>query len=486
VGKRQEPVRLPIRHIAETFREPVESVRVNVNVSVNVNVRCRHTRASLVLTAITVVTACQPRTSQPAAVARCTITSDAPQASISFAIPQNVLAGNAPVPRSSSERLVFGQLYQTLVGVDCTGTILPMLAQRWEASADRSVWRFRIREGARFWDGSLVTARDVAESWAIRSDSVLPIAGINVLGERELQVTLRGPISGAERFADQALAVARHVPGGWPLGTGSYRPAPGGDARSLEIVAIGATAGPSAIRFRTMGDARAALDAGVIALTTADPAAIDYARALRGYTVTPIGWNRTYVLGTHRMLLADSASAAVPAAAGTSLQEAVRAETRAAEAPFWWQKAECGPIAFLPPRTNLRNRNIVYPSSDAIARGIAERLVALAWPLARAPDWLRAQLGDYSALGPLAAVGVDQRTLLETLRGGRALAVVTSLPRPVRALCISTNDAAAAALLSGWRVSPLLDARDYLVQRGTLGRVLLDGSGNISFAPGAL
>src|SRR5688500_2151971 len=74
------------------FGNQYESVRVNLNVSVNVNVRCRHTRASLVLTAITLVPACQPRTSQPAAVDRCTITSDAPQASISFAIPQNVLA----------------------------------------------------------------------------------------------------------------------------------------------------------------------------------------------------------------------------------------------------------------------------------------------------------------------------------------------------------------------------------------------------------
>ena len=472
---------MPIPRIAETFREPVETVRVNV--SVNVNVRCRHTRASLVLTAITLLAACQARKPLPAAVEQCTVTSDAPQASISFAIPQNVVSGNAPAPRSNSERLVFRQLYQTLVEVDCTGAIVPMLAQRWEVSADRSVWRFHIREGVRFWDGSPVTARDVAESWAIRSDSVLPIAGINVLGERELQVTLRGPISGAERFADQSLAVARHVPGGWPLGTGSYRPEPGGDGRSLEIVAVGTTAGPSAIRFRTMVDARAALDAGVDAITTADPAAIDYARALRSYTVTPIGWNRTYVLGTHRMLPADSASAAAPAADVSALREAVRAETRAAETPFWWQKAECGPISFLPPRTNVRNRNIVYPSSDAVARGIAERLVALAWPVSRAPDWLRAQLGDYNALGPLAAVGVDQRTLLETLRSGRALAVVTALPRPARALCITTNDAATAALLSGWRVSPLLDARDYLVQRGTLGRVLVDGSGNISFGP---
>ena len=476
---------MPIRFIAETFRELAASVHVNLNVNVNVNVRYRCTITILVPGAIALVTACQPRTSLPAAVDQCTIANGAPQASISIAIPQNVVAGNAPAPRSNSERLVFGQLYQTLVGVDCTGAIVPELAQRWEPSADRSVWRFRIREAARFWDGSLVTARDVAESWAIRSDSVLPIAGINVLNERELQVTLRGPISGAERFADQSLAVARHVPGGWPLGSGSYRPEPGGDARSLAIVAVGETAGPSTIRFRTMGDARAALDAGVDAITTVDPAAIDYARALRSYTVTPIGWNRTYVLGTHGMLPADSASVAVPAAAAASLQEAVRAETRAAEAPFWWQKAECSSSSFLSPRTNVRNRNIVYPSSDAMARGIAERLVALAWPLARAPDWLRAQLGEYSALGPLAAVGVDQRTLLETLRSGRALAVVTALPRPARALCITTNDAATAALLSGWRVSPLLDARDYLVQRGTLGRVLVDGSGNISFGAAA-
>ena len=456
-----------------------------MNVIVNVSVRCRPNRASLVLTAITLLTACQPRTSGPAAADRCTVTSGAPEGSISFAIPQNVVAANAPVPRSNSERLVFGALYHTLVGVDCTGAIVPVLAQRWEASADRSIWRFWIREAASFWDGSPVTAREVAESWAIRSDSVLSIAGINVLGERELQVTLRGPISGVERFADPALAVARHVPGGWPLGTGNYRPDPANDPRSLAVVAVGATAGAAAIRFPTMSDPRAALDAGVDGMVTADQAAIDYARALRNYAVEPISWSRTYVLATHGVLPADSTRLTLPPPALATLQEAVRAETRAAEAPFWWHKTECGPTSFLPPRTNVRNRNVVYPSNDPVARGIAERLVALAWPVARAPDWLRTQFGDYSALGPLAAVGVDQRTLLETLRTGRALAVVTAMPRPARAFCNSTNDAVTAALLSGWRMSALLDARDYLVHRGTLGRVLVDGSGNISFGTAA-
>ena len=40
-------------------------------------------------------------------------------------------AQHAPVPRNDSERLVFRQLYATLLRIDCTGAVRAGLAERW-------------------------------------------------------------------------------------------------------------------------------------------------------------------------------------------------------------------------------------------------------------------------------------------------------------------------------------------------------------------
>ncbi|MEX2283767.1 MAG: ABC transporter substrate-binding protein [Gemmatimonadota bacterium] len=455
-------------------------------------------RAISTLLGAGLLTSCQastPRGPTPGATSQCIVTDGASEPIVTIGIAQRIDASNAPVPRTPSERLVFRQLYETLVSLDCNGAITPLIAENWEASEQGAVWRFRIREDVRYWDGSVVTARDIAESWAVRSDSVLPIAGITVLGERELRVTLQSAIPGVERFADPALAVARHMAGGWPLGTGKFRPEPGADPRMFRIVSVSPSAviplnrprpdsmtWPRAIVFRAIGnDARAALDARIDGVVTADPAPVEYSRALSYYNATPLGWTRTYVLGTRGAQRADSLSATPAAAEIAPVKEAIRADTRAAEPPFWWQRAECVPATFSPVRTDTRNRNVVYPVNDPIARGIAERLVALAWPAARAPAWLRVRLGDYSALGSPTAVGVDERTLLQTMRTGRALAVVIALPRPARSACINANDASSAALLGSWSVSPLLDAREYLIHRGAIGHIFVDGDGVIRF-----
>ena len=52
-------------------------------------------------------------------------------------------------------------LYETLVKRDASGRIGPSLAARWQVSADGRRFDFFLREGARFHDGSLVTAEDV-------------------------------------------------------------------------------------------------------------------------------------------------------------------------------------------------------------------------------------------------------------------------------------------------------------------------------------
>lgn len=54
------------------------------------------------------------------------------------------------------------QVLETLVGADDGGLPVPQLARAWTLSEDRLTWRFALREGARFHDGTPVTAGAVA------------------------------------------------------------------------------------------------------------------------------------------------------------------------------------------------------------------------------------------------------------------------------------------------------------------------------------
>ncbi|WP_438810818.1 ABC transporter substrate-binding protein [Sinisalibacter lacisalsi] len=56
-------------------------------------------------------------------------------------------------------------IYETLVGRDVDGKLLPRLATEWGISEeDDSVWVFKIREGVTFHDGTAMTAEDVVFS----------------------------------------------------------------------------------------------------------------------------------------------------------------------------------------------------------------------------------------------------------------------------------------------------------------------------------
>lgn len=55
-------------------------------------------------------------------------------------------------------------LHNYLTEIDSDGTLIPELAEAWEASDDARVWTFRIREGITFHSGKDMTPADVAAS----------------------------------------------------------------------------------------------------------------------------------------------------------------------------------------------------------------------------------------------------------------------------------------------------------------------------------
>ncbi len=92
------------------------------------------------------------------------------------------------------------QIAETLVDSDRDGRALPGLAESWAVSPDGLEWRFVLRPGVLFHDGSTLTAPHAA--WALRRAteapatlSLAPIAGIAAEGDRVVLIRLTQPFA---------------------------------------------------------------------------------------------------------------------------------------------------------------------------------------------------------------------------------------------------------------------------------------------------
>src|SRR3989442_8564958 len=260
------------------------------------------------LFAALVATACAPRVvpapaapapqaaPPPAPLSICDLSGDsiAPTDTLTVAAPGAVDPAHAPIPVTSAERVLFRQLYETLLRVDCEGHLHPALAASWGSSDGGRTWTVTLADGASFWDGVPVSARDVI-GW--RGAAITGVADSAVAtGDRTMIVRLRQPTpEGPVPLADPGLAIAKKAPGiAWSIGTGRYWVQ--GTGPELIITPLGGTRLP-VIRWRTAaGDPRDLLDAGIDLLVTDDAGALAYAATRADFASVPLPWDRTYVL----------------------------------------------------------------------------------------------------------------------------------------------------------------------------------------------
>ncbi|MGB7220806.1 MAG: ABC transporter substrate-binding protein [Vicinamibacterales bacterium] len=301
------------------------------------------------------------------------------------ALGERVDPANAPRPSNDSERLLFRQLYETLVRIDCEGRLRPGLAASWRLDTSSRTWTVTLRDNARFSDGTPVAAADVVSSWR-GPQARRYVESIIAVDDRALAITLRGDGANAPLvLADTDLAIARRVPGSsWPLGTRDTRivPEQGTPNAGGRSVVILASDNLPSVRFLVAPgrDGRDFLDEGVDLLLTGDPAALDYAATLPQFLSVPLAWQRTYVL------LSPWRGRSLPPLSAPARQtladEAVRGEARGAESPFWWQGLPNCELAALQPQNQPAPQapmpgRIVYERSDDAARDLAERFVGL-------------------------------------------------------------------------------------------------------------
>ncbi|MBV7378694.1 ABC transporter substrate-binding protein [Maritimibacter dapengensis] len=93
-------------------------------------------------------------------------------------------------------------LHTRLTEVAADGTIVPELAESWEASDDATEWRFKVRKGVQFHSGKDVTLDDVVASvnyhrgeasTSAAKPIVEPISDITTEGDDTVIFTLQGP-----------------------------------------------------------------------------------------------------------------------------------------------------------------------------------------------------------------------------------------------------------------------------------------------------
>jgi hypothetical protein len=427
---------------------------------------------------------------------------------------------NAPVPRNDSEQILFGHLYETLITMDCEGRVHPGLAAEWYGSDGGKRWTFRLRRGARFWDGSPVTSRDIVDCW--QSGDIEPFiweAGVDSVaaaGENSIHIYFTDPHEDLPlELSASPFAVAR-IGVRWPLGTtpGSINIEPLYSSlmfrRPFTVSPVSGTDGPVLV-FLEPGsspafDSRDLLEGSIDVMITRDPDIVEYASSRSHLETIPLPWSRTYVLlSTTRILevdLGDPLPGIGREFSDDLARDAVPGVARGHETQDWWEHLDrcadiengSGIFKTTVPVSNHTEpetyRRILFDRDDLTARSLAERIVGLgtAGPesSSEAVKLAAAIPGLVDGHGRLYAEGIPEEEMKTSLEAGGEFAYMIWLPvRPPdpctgimkligRARWLSTlGDDLDDALL------PLVDTRSYaIVRKGTAG-LSIDWYGNI-------
>lgn len=111
---------------------------------------------------------------------------------------------------------------ETLLAFSEEGRPIPRVLDAWERDPDGRSWRLHIRDGARFHDGTPVTARELAPQIATELAASAPgiVTSVRADGESNLVVSLRGPY--AFFLEELAFISVQRVVGEESFGTGPY------------------------------------------------------------------------------------------------------------------------------------------------------------------------------------------------------------------------------------------------------------------------
>lgn len=370
--------------------------------------------------------------------------------------------------RTTAEGFVATQSSETLFGVDCRGRLYTKLAHAWsvrrvDGEQRWERWEITLDTSARFWNGDRVTANDVLVAW--RSAAETPsgelarlVAGATTVSDDRTLVVI---------LSDSAPLTLAHP--------------------SLAVYGARSSAASRVrVHFTAATAARDALDGGADLLVTDDPAIVSYAAQRDDLLTLPLPWDRTYVVLASESGRLD-VSATLRLTLADLLADAVRADSRIAERPFWWESSNhcTTPVRTKPVAPARPSSRVVYLRGDRVAQGIAERLVALAGSrAARGEDSVLKTLFPRLSRVQARAAALSPSAFAAALHAGDDLAYVLPLPRFAFAPCHEFSMLLRAA---PWlqSVIPLIDTRSIaIVRHGRVG-LSVDADGSLRLIDGA-
>jgi len=433
--------------------------------------------------------------------------STAEAGSIALVLTDPIRTENTPLPANDGERLLFRNLYETLVRIDCEGRIGPGLAEVWSDDGGGRTWTFVLREGARFSDGSPLLAEHVIRSWIrTRNHFALPDAPpwrwlppengtIDTPSSHVLRIRLARPRKDLPRIlAHSAFAVMKPIGAeSWPAGSGRWRVVEFTGDRNDNIVL-----GPNQHHPRPPDEAcsigvglRAGKDPRDLLLPSVDGTMVRERRAARygathpDFLDTPLPFDRTYLLLVPPF---DNRNAILAAVDDAGFREELArhvagADARPAPPVRLPRSARDSAPSSSPTRfTRAPNLRVVYPEGDDDARRLAERITAI----------LQSLGGRYAGV---TAAELPVPSFLPAVRGGRDAAYLFPLasdwPGPVlRASMIAASapwlvddggrgGAATAGPTPG--IVPLIVTRAHLIVRRGVGGIETDYAGSPLF-----
>ncbi len=125
---------------------------------------------------------------------------------LSYSIPSDVASfDNAKLIESISINLLFGHVYESLINYDTdSASFKPLLAKSWDISNDGLVYKFNLREGVYFHDGTIFDSNVVLKNLnRIKNPKISPVlsqflSGIKTIetpDKRTIKITLSSPDS---------------------------------------------------------------------------------------------------------------------------------------------------------------------------------------------------------------------------------------------------------------------------------------------------
>jgi hypothetical protein len=384
-------------------------------------------------------------------------------------------------PGTRPQRFTTHQVSETLIRLDCRGDAVAGLASSWSVDSSGHFWTFTLRRGARFTDGTAVSLADVSRSfaevgtprpWAGNSGMLVGWAGIR-------RATLRGDTALVLEFTDArrtvpsvlahpALVTIKQATG-VALGSGAFQLTASAEGR----VRLAAESGATTSLTIVTGDLRDALDAGVDVVVTRNPRTLSYAAGLKEYTSIPLSWADQYVLVTpdvtdNPLILSQDV---------LQLEHIVRVSARSpvtGELTPWWRRVgHCRVTGPDPRAATVTRSRLVYHAADAVARSVAERLVAAA-----------------GTERHLIAVGLVADQFRTAIRAGSDWGYIVRLPTLPLAPCLVVDQVLEYAPwleFSGGTtaLTALIEIRSHAVVRPSriVGRVELDWQGALVILP---